>query len=121
MGFVFLRDAKKSLISIRAIAFDFDGVLVESVDIKTGAYALLFKEEDDESVRQIVDFHLKKGGISRFEKIRKIYNDILHRPLSETHYRELCTQFSNLVVEEVVVAPWVNGAKEFLIQNEKRY
>ena len=112
---------KKSLISIRAIAFDFDGVLVESVDIKTGAYALLFKEEDDESVRQIVDFHLKKGGISRFEKIRKIYNDILHRPLSETHYRELCTQFSNLVVEEVVVAPWVNGAKEFLIQNEKRY
>ena len=121
MGFVFLRDAKKSLISIRAIAFDFDGVLAESVDIKTRAYALLFKEEDDESVRQIVDFHLKKGGISRFEKIRKIYNDILHRPLSETHYRELCTQFSNLVVEEVVVAPWVNGAKEFLIQNEKRY
>ena len=30
-------------------------------------------------------------------------------------------QFSNLVVEEVVLAPWVNGAEEFLIKNEKKY
>ena len=78
MGFVFLRDPKQSLTSFRAIAFDFDGVLAESVDIKTRAYALLFKGEGDQSIRQIVDFHLKNGGISRFEKIRKIYNDILN-------------------------------------------
>ena len=121
MGLVLLRDPKKSLVSIRAIAFDFDGVLAESVDIKTRAYSLLFKGEGDQSIRQIVDFHLKNGGISRFEKIRKIYNDILNRPLSETHYHELCVQFSNLVVEEVVLAPWVNGAEEFLIKNEKKY
>ena len=121
MGLVLLRDPKKSLVSIRAIAFDFDGVLAESVDIKTRAYALLFKGEGDQSIRQIVDFHLKNGGISRFEKIKKIYNDILNRPLSETHYHELCVQFSNLVVEEVVLAPWVNGAEEFLIKNEKTF
>ena len=116
-----MRDLRKSLISIRAIAFDFDGVLIESVEIKTRAYALLFKEEGYEPVRQIMDFHLKNGGMSRFEKIRKVYNDILHRPLSESHHHELCARFSNLVVEEVVAAPWVNGAKEFLTQNNKRY
>jgi len=106
---------------LRAIAFDFDGVLAESVDVKTRAYALLFEEEGEDVVRQVVDFHLKNGGVSRFEKFRFYYSDILHRPLSEECFQGLCTQFSRLVVDEVVAAPWVNGAKEFLVRNEKKY
>ena len=106
---------------LRAIAFDFDGVLAESVDVKTRAYALLFQKEGEEVVQQVVDFHLKNGGVSRFEKFRFYYSDILHRPLSEERFQELCAQFSRLVVDEVVAAPWVNGAKEFLIRNEKQY
>ena len=105
----------------RAIAFDFDGVLAESVDVKTRAYALLFQEEGEDVVRQVVDFHLKNGGVSRFEKFRFYYSDILHRPLSEKRFQELCIRFSRLVVDEVVSSPWVDGAKEFLAQNEKQY
>ena len=105
----------------RAIAFDFDGVLVESLDIKTRAYTLIFANEGEEVVRQIIDFHLKNGGVSRFEKIRFFYNDILHRSLSEEHFRELCMRFSRLVVDEVAKAPWVDGAKEFLVRNKKQY
>ena len=44
---------------LRTIIFDFDGVLAESVEVKTKAYALIFQEEGKEVVRQIVDFHLK--------------------------------------------------------------
>jgi len=106
---------------LRAIAFDFDGVLAESVDVKTRAYALLFKEEGEDVVRQVVDFHLKNGGVSRFEKFRFYYSDILNRHLSENRFQELCAQFSRLVIDEVVAAPWVDGAKEFLVRNEKKY
>jgi len=105
----------------RVIAFDFDGVLAESVDVKTRAYALLFQEEGEDVVRQVVDFHLKNGGVSRFEKFRFYYSDILHRPLSEERFQELCAQFSRLVIDEVVASPWVSGAKEFLIRNERQY
>ena len=106
---------------LRAITFDFDGVLAESVDVKTNAYAFLFQEEGEEIVQRIVDFHLKNGGVSRFEKFRSFYSDILRRPLSEERFQELCTRFSHLVLDEVVAAPWVEGAKEFLVQNEKEY
>ncbi len=116
-----MSDVKKSSPAIRAVAFDFDGVLAESVDMKTRAYALLFQDEGEDVVRQVVDFHLKNGGVSRFEKFRFYYSDILHRPLSEKHFQELCAQFSRLVVDEVVAAPWVDGAKEFLVRNEKQY
>jgi phosphoglycolate phosphatase-like HAD superfamily hydrolase len=106
---------------LRAIAFDFDGVLAESVDTKTQAYASLFNNESDEAVRNIVEYHLKHGGVSRFEKFKTFYREILQRPLSEERFQELCDQFSVLVVEKVVAAPWVDGAKEFLNKNKDRY
>jgi len=106
---------------LRAIVFDFDGVLVESVDVKTRAYALLFENEGEEVVQKVVDYHLKNGGISRLEKIRFYYSDILYRSLSEERFQELCAQFSHLVVDEVVTSPWVDGAKEFLIRNKNKY
>jgi phosphoglycolate phosphatase-like HAD superfamily hydrolase len=106
---------------LRAIVFDFDGVLVESVDVKTRAYALLFQNEGEEVVQKVVDYHLKNGGVSRFEKIRFYYSDILYRALSEERFQELCTQFSHLVVDEVVTSLWVDGAKEFLIRNKNKY
>ena len=106
---------------IRAIAFDFDGVLVESVAVKTHAYALLFSDEKEQVVSQFIEYHNKHGGVSRFEKIRLFYKDMLHRALSEEHFQGLCSRFSQLVVDEVIAAPWVEGAKEFLAQNKYRY
>ena len=45
---------------IRAIVFDFDGVLVESVDTKTKAYAGFFEDEGEEVVRKVVEVHFKQ-------------------------------------------------------------
>ena len=107
--------------SVHAVVFDFDGVLAESVEVKTRAYALLFDDEEEEAVSQLIDYHIKNGGISRFEKIRVFYKDILQRPLSEKRFHELVLRFSKLVVDEVVAAPWVEGAREFLSQHKKQY
>ena len=107
--------------SVHAIAFDFDGVLAESVEVKTCAYTLLFAEEEGEAINQFIDYHIKNGGVSRFEKIRVFYKDILQRPLSDKRFQELALRFSSLVVDKVVAAPWVEGAREFLNKHEKQY
>lgn len=99
---------------IKAIIFDFDGVLVESVDIKTKAFVQLFNLEEEDVVRLIISYHRKHCGISRFEKFRYIYKNILKRELSDKEFRYLCHKFSMLVANEVVMAPYVNGTKEFL-------
>jgi HAD superfamily hydrolase (TIGR01549 family) len=106
---------------IRAIAFDFDGVLVESVDVKTRAYAYLFKEYGQDVVSKVVDYHIKNGGVSRFVKLRTIYDKILKESLSENKFDSLSEQFSSIVVDAVVAAPWVEGAQEFLQKNKNRY
>ena len=38
----------------------------------------------------------------------------MQRPLPEHRFEELCRRFSQLVMDEVVKAPYVKGSKEFL-------
>ncbi len=99
---------------IKAIIFDFDGVIVESVDIKTKVFARLFEHEGGVVVEKVVDYHLKNGGVSRFDKFRYFFKEILRRHLSDQQFEELCSSFSELVMEEVVKAPYVKGSKEIL-------
>ena len=69
----------------------------------------------------IRDSHLKNAGVSRFEKFKIIYRDILKKPLSDEKFNFLCGQFSLLVVEKVISSAWVEGACEFLQNNKEVY
>lgn len=106
---------------IKAIFFDFDGVIVESVDIKTQAFVLLFQDEGVDIVKKVVDYHLNNTGVSRFDKFRYIYKEILNRQLDESEFNRLCDKFAKLVMENVILAPYVKGAEEFLRENSKLY
>lgn len=97
-----------------ALIFDFDGVLVESVDVKSRAFAMLFRDEQREQINRIVTYHLEHGGVPRGDKIRHIYAEILKRPLDSASFAELCLRFAELVVEDVIRCPPVVGAAECL-------
>lgn len=102
-----------SSVTLRGIVLDFDGVIVESLDIKTHAFRELFATEA-EHVEEIVALHCANMGISRYEKFEAIYRDILKRPLAADEMRRLGERFAALVVEQVVACPLVPGALEFL-------
>ena len=99
--------------NFKAIAFDFDGVILESVAIKTEAMASLFAHHP-EHVARIKALHEGHAGISRFIKFDMIHRDILKVPLSPERRDELGRNFSGLVLEKVLACPFVPGAREFL-------
>jgi len=105
---------------IKAIIFDFDGVLVESMDIKARAFAYLFRDYS-EKVNDIVKFHMLHGGMPRFEKFERIYHDFLGQPLPPEKKAELGREFSKFVYQEVIKCPFVKGAKEFLDKYAGKY
>ncbi|MEA5090926.1 HAD family hydrolase [Solidesulfovibrio sp.] len=98
----------------QALFFDFDGVLADSVSVKTRAFARLFEAHGPDVVARVVEHHLRHGGMNRFDKFRHYYAQFLGLPLSEADMAGLCDRFAALVVEEVVAAPEIPGAGAFL-------
>src|SRR5271166_1937444 len=96
-----------------AIIFDFDGVIVESTDIKTEAFRSLFADWS-EKLEAIVDLHQRHAGIDRLVKFEVIYREILCLPLTAERKAALAARFAELVVERVVACPLVPGAAAFL-------
>ncbi|WP_292426063.1 HAD family hydrolase [Methanoregula sp.] len=98
---------------ISTIILDFDGVILESVSVKTEAFRELFSFEPDH-VDEIVEFHKRNGGMSRFDKFRYIYSSILYRDLTDDQFRKLSDRFADIVFKKILRTPFVPGAREFL-------
>lgn len=64
---------------IKNIIFDFDGVILDAVPVKTQAFRILFKDFPAEAVATFIVYHLQHGGVSRYEKIRYFFEKILHQ------------------------------------------
>lgn len=98
----------------KALLFDFDGVLADSEEVKTEAFASLFEDFGPEIQALVVDHHRKNGGMTRIDKFHHYYREFLGKPLDEDDLKRLCGDFSRLVVDEVVAAPEIPGAENFL-------
>ena len=103
-----------------ALVFDFDGVLVDSIDVKTRAFEQLYAAYGPEVRARVVAYHLAHGGTSRYEKFRHFHGAFLGRALDAAEEASLGRQFSALVEDAVVRAPWMRGAREFVEAHYRR-
>lgn len=106
--------------SLKAIILDCDGVILESVEIKTRAFRSLFQGYPAHLDR-IIQLHRDNTGLSRYDKFQIIYRDYLRQPLSEAEIARLDHAFSDLVFREVLTCPFVPGAEEFLVEAGKQW
>jgi phosphoglycolate phosphatase-like HAD superfamily hydrolase len=100
-------------VTYRVVVFDFDGVIVESTDVKDAAYRELFSVHP-ERLDEIMRLHFDHVGLSRSEQFRMIYEEILGLPFDEAERDRLDRAFSSLVVDAVVACPFVPGTTELL-------
>lgn len=97
-----------------AVFFDFDGVICDSVDIKTQAFAEIYREHGRFVENSVVKYHLENGGISRYEKIKHWHKEYLSIDLTEKELEELAKKFSRLVFDKVVAANYIEGVIDTL-------
>ncbi len=98
---------------LKAIIFDFDGVILESVDVKGWAFQKLFEAYPIEHMR-ILSFHYENGGLPRANKVRHILKEFLGLPCDDATVATYCDRFSELVFQRVIDSPFVPGAFEAL-------
>lgn len=98
---------------IKAVIFDFDGVILESASIKTKAFLELFAEYPEHQPA-ILRYHLDNVGVSRYLKFEWIYDELLNKPYTEAERERLGTSFSGIVLDKILRCPFVPGAIETL-------
>jgi len=101
-----------------AIIFDLDGVLLDTVEMKTQVFASMFEKYGPEVVQKINEYNKKYGGKSRSEKFRHYYTHILHKTLTNDILDGLCLEYSARTLKPSIDASCITGACAFL---ERQY
>jgi phosphoglycolate phosphatase-like HAD superfamily hydrolase len=104
---------------IKNIFFDFDGVIAESVSAKTDAFREMYAPYGEVIANEVVEYHIKHGGVSRFEKFKYWEKKFFNKDIPEDRMDELAKQFSNLVLNKVIVSDEVPGVNAFIKKYSK--
>ena len=105
----------------KIVFWDFDGVIKDSVEVKSTAFEKLFLDYGSLVSDKVREHHENNGGVSRFEKI-PLYLSWTPEIISSKLIQEFCDRFSVMVKQSVVDSPWVDGFLEFFeYHREKKH
>ena len=97
----------------KALAFDFDGTLVDSNTIKRSAFDVCFAEYP-EHLQAIRDYCYRFNHTPRWEKFQYVTETILKKPYTEAVAKELHRRYEEATTQQVIRAPEIPGALAFL-------
>jgi len=95
------------------VFWDFDGVIKDSVEVKSMAFEKLFSDYGQNLVDKVREHHERNGGVSRFEKI-PLYLSWSNEVVTSKKVQKFCNRFSLLVKQSVIDSPWVYGFLDFI-------
>ncbi len=105
---------QKKVEQSEVLIFDFDGVIADSVEVKTKAFAEIYRPYGRGVVAKVMDHHKNNGGMSRFEKFEYYHKVFLRKNIDKSFVTELSNQFSDLVLEKVIASSEIPYVGDFL-------
>lgn len=100
--------------SVKCLVFDCDGVILDSVPVKTNAFGRLVEEFGPEARDMMVMYHKAHGGVSRYRKFAWFFEQVLHRAITPEESTAWGKKFTDLCLDEVRRCPMIPGANEVL-------
>ena len=105
---------------IKVLAFDFDGVLLESVTVKDQAFYDLFEDATIQEREKVLALHKRTPGIHRRDKISLLLTEALNREATPAIVNSALERFSKLVWDGLISCPEVAGVRKFLDEIPKQ-
>ncbi|MDR0466459.1 MAG: HAD-IA family hydrolase [Deltaproteobacteria bacterium] len=100
--------------ALDCIVFDCDGVILDSLAVKTRAFVRLAEPFGAEAVDRLVMYHKEHGGVSRYKKFEWLYREVLGREITQEELAALGRQFAELALEEVCRCDLIPGVEDVL-------
>jgi phosphoglycolate phosphatase-like HAD superfamily hydrolase len=87
----------KNFIGIKNILWDFDGVLLDSMDLRDYGFLKVLENYSVAQVDLLIQYHRKNGGLSRYHKFRYFFEHILNESVSDDQIQSLAKSFSDIM------------------------
>lgn len=88
----------------KAILWDFDGVLLQSNEVRDSGFQIVLKDYPEEQVGALMDYHRSNGGLSRYVKFRYFFEVIRNETVTEETIKELSAEFSIIMRQHLTNA-----------------
>lgn len=105
------------LSTYKNIFWDFDGVIKETIEIKSNAFYSIFLKYGVDIAEKVKLHHSRNGGLSRFEKI-PMYLKLANQKPNKNLVKKHLDAFSELVLDLVKHSKWVPGVEKIIRENK---
>lgn len=99
---------------LQCLVFDCDGVILDSVPVKTRAFARLAEPFGQEARDRFVMYHTVHGGVSRYKKFEWFFREVLGREISQEESALWGRRFAEYALDEVRRCPLIPGVRDVL-------
>ena len=96
------------------IIWDFDGVILNSDAVRELGFVEALKDFPEKQVALLLKYHRSNGGLSRYNKFRYFYEEILGLEVTEEQVNELAHNFSQIMLQKLT-------DKKLLIQDSVQF
>ena len=108
----------------KTIFWDFDGVIIDSMAVRDIGFELIAKQATNSQkiVDEFITYHRYNAGLSRFVKIKHLYENMLNKSISQEEINNFANEFSTLMKEKLVDEKYlISQTVEFIEKNYKDY
>ncbi len=85
----------------KVILWDFDGVILDSMDVREKGFRQVLSQYSEDQVEELLEYHNKNGGLSRYVKFRYFQEEILGEEVDEEKVKEMSDEFSEIMRKEL--------------------
>lgn len=98
------------------VVFDCDGVVLQSNQVKSNAFAAALDGEPTDAVAAFVAYHKAHGGISRYQKFAYYFEHMQPREDAKAATQQALEKYAAIVQNELLHCPLIPAVEQYLQQ-----
>ena len=107
---------------IKTIFWDFDGVLMNSNAVRDKGFLEVLKDFPKEQVNELMQFHQKNGGLSRYVKFRYFFDEVRGEEITKKELKQWAEKFSKIMLQFLIdKSLLIQETINFVKQNYQKY
>ena len=105
-----------NIFETKIMVFDFDGVIIDSTEVKVDEYRNLFSQftKNEVTLNKIINIYRNSAGIPRETTLKKVFKKVLDKAISNQEVENLSLDYSKKIFQRLETILPLKGFLEYI-------